>query len=63
MHRSACGTDKGNLRKTNEDSMLGMDSMGFYMVAGGGRSQFRQVASRLAVELMKDLLLSTRRMA
>lgn len=60
MHRSACGTDKGNLRKTNEDSMLCMDSMGFYMVADGvGGHNSGEVASRLAVELMKDLLLST----
>jgi len=60
MHRSACGTDKGNLRKTNEDSMLCMDSMGFYMVADGvGGHNSGEVASRLAVELMKDRLLST----
>lgn len=59
MQRSACGTDKGKLRGTNEDSMLCMDSLGFYMVADGvGGHNSGEIASRLAVDLMKTHLLS-----
>ncbi|MGI6732826.1 MAG: Stp1/IreP family PP2C-type Ser/Thr phosphatase [Anaerovoracaceae bacterium] len=59
MLRSACGTDKGKLRGTNEDSMLCMDSLGFYMVADGvGGHNSGEIASRLAVDLMKTHLLA-----
>ena len=54
MQQSACATDKGKLRTVNEDSMLCMDDLGFYMVADGvGGHNSGEIASKLAVELMK----------
>lgn len=59
MQQSACGTDKGKLRKINEDSMLCIDSLNFYMVADGvGGHNSGEIASTLAVELVKAYLLS-----
>ena len=57
MQQSACATDKGKLRTVNEDSMLCMDDIGFYMVADGvGGHNSGEIASRLAVELTKAYL-------
>lgn len=54
MQQSACATDKGKLRTVNEDSMLCMDDLSFYMVADGvGGHNSGEIASKLAVELMK----------
>ncbi|MFA7660296.1 MAG: Stp1/IreP family PP2C-type Ser/Thr phosphatase [Anaerovoracaceae bacterium] len=54
MQQSACATDKGKLRTVNEDSMLCMDDMSFYMVADGvGGHNSGEIASKLAVELTK----------
>ncbi len=54
MQQSACATDKGKLRTANEDSMLCMDDLGFYMVADGvGGHNSGEIASKLAVELTK----------
>ncbi len=59
MRKSACKTDKGKVRKSNEDAVLCMDSLGFYMVADGvGGHNSGELASSLAVDLMKEFLLS-----
>ena len=59
MQRSACGTDKGKLRKINEDSMLCIEPLNFYMLADGvGGHNSGEVASKLAVDLTEAYLLS-----
>jgi protein phosphatase len=61
MAKSAWGTDVGKKRTVNEDAALSMDDAGFYMIADGvGGPNSGEIASNLAVELMKECVLSNR---
>jgi len=58
MEKSACATDIGKIRTINEDSMLCMDSLNFYMLADGvGGHNSGEIASRLAVDLTREYIL------
>lgn len=59
MCQSACGTDKGKKRAVNEDSMLCMESLNFYMLADGvGGHNSGEIASRLAVDIMEEYIIA-----
>ncbi len=59
MVKSACGTNKGRIRTVNEDSMLCMETLNFFMLADGvGGHNSGDVASGLAVELTEKYLLA-----
>ncbi|GAB1475702.1 Stp1/IreP family PP2C-type Ser/Thr phosphatase [Bacillota bacterium] len=57
MGQSACGTDRGIKRAVNEDAMLCIESLGFYMVADGvGGHNSGEIASKLAVDFARQYL-------
>ena len=57
MLSSACKTDKGLTRLINEDALLCIEDMGFFMLADGvGGHNSGEVASNLAVETTREYL-------
>lgn len=57
MLRSACKTDRGVIREINEDALLCIEDMRFFMLADGvGGHNSGEVASSLAVETTKEYL-------
>src|SRR5210317_1654616 len=54
---SASITDKGKIRKANEDALILEDALGLYVVADGmGGHRAGDIASRLVVETIGDYI-------